>query len=58
MVLPAAATYSLASILDHHAVHRPDRLAVIAGPTRLTYAQLAAAAKKVKKKQKRMGKRK
>jgi long-chain acyl-CoA synthetase len=47
MVLPAAATYSIASILDHHAVHRPDRLAVIAGPARLTYAQLAAAANQI-----------
>ncbi len=46
-MLPAAASYSIASILDYHAVHRPDRLAVIAGPTRLTYAQLAAAANQI-----------
>jgi len=42
-----ATSLNLASILDHHARHRPQQEAVVMGDRRLTYAQLDAMATRV-----------
>ncbi len=47
MIPHDATTLNLASIVGHHAALTPDRLAIVFGDRRLTYAQLEAAASQV-----------
>jgi len=47
MIPHDATTLNLASIVGHHASLTPDRLAIVFGDRRLTYAQLEAAASQV-----------